>query len=110
MAGLSRFRYAPAALAATFAAATLTIVEKYDVTRRESDVSAGIRFGYSSNEIGFGWTNAAFVELLAGLESRARKAARARRPARLPRYAALAEMSAFKCSREGLDPSAHCRP
>jgi alpha,alpha-trehalase len=53
---------------------------------------------------------AAFVELLAGLESRARKAARARRPAGLPRYAALAEMSAFKCSRKGLDPSAHCRP
>ena len=46
-----------------------TIVEKYDVRRRESDVSAGIRFGYSSNEIGFGWTNAAFVELLAGLEA-----------------------------------------
>jgi alpha,alpha-trehalase len=47
-----------------------TIVEKYDVQRRESDVSAGIRFGYSSNEIGFGWTNAAFVELLAGLQTR----------------------------------------
>ncbi len=46
-----------------------TIVEKYDVERRESDVSAGIRFGYSSNEVGFGWTNAAVVELLAGLEA-----------------------------------------
>jgi alpha,alpha-trehalase len=44
-----------------------TILEKYDVRRRESDVSAGIRFGYSSNEIGFGWTNAVFVELLAEL-------------------------------------------
>jgi alpha,alpha-trehalase len=44
-----------------------TIVEKYDMRRRESDVSAGIRFGYSSNEIGFGWTNAAFLELLAGM-------------------------------------------
>ena len=44
------------------------IVEKYDVRRRESDVSAGIRFGYSSNEVGFGWTNAAVLELLAGLE------------------------------------------
>lgn len=44
-----------------------TILEKYDVRRRESDVSAGIRFGYSSNEVGFGWTNAAFVELLAGI-------------------------------------------
>jgi alpha,alpha-trehalase len=46
-----------------------TIVEKYDVRRRESDVAADIRFGYSSNEIGFGWTNAAFEELLATLRS-----------------------------------------
>jgi alpha,alpha-trehalase len=59
-----------------------TIVEKYDVQRRESDVSAGIRFGYSSNEIGFGWTNAAFVELLAGLQARAGAAARAQPVAR----------------------------
>jgi len=44
------------------------IVEKYDLRRRESDVSAGIRFGYSSNEVGFGWTNAAVLDLLAGLE------------------------------------------
>lgn len=43
------------------------IVEKYDVVRRESDVSAGIRFGYASNEIGFGWTNGTFVELYAEL-------------------------------------------
>jgi alpha,alpha-trehalase len=40
-----------------------TIVEKYDVERRESEVSAGLKFGYKSNEIGFGWTNAAFTEL-----------------------------------------------
>jgi alpha,alpha-trehalase len=77
-----------------------TIVEKYDVQRRESDVSQGIRFGYSSNEIGFGWTNAAFVELLAGLQARPARAA----------YAALAEISVFNCSREGIAPSAHCRP
>jgi alpha,alpha-trehalase len=44
-----------------------TIVEKYDVRRRESDVAAGIQFGYSANQIGFGWTNAVFLELLAGL-------------------------------------------
>jgi alpha,alpha-trehalase len=44
------------------------IVEKYDVRRRASSVSAGIQFGYSSNEVGFGWTNAAVVELLAGLD------------------------------------------
>ena len=34
-----------------------TIVEKYDVKRRESDVAADIRFGYSANQVGFGWTN-----------------------------------------------------
>jgi alpha,alpha-trehalase len=41
-----------------------TIVEKYDVVRRTTEVSGGIRFGYRSNEPGFGWTNAAFVVLL----------------------------------------------
>jgi len=43
------------------------ILEKYDLRRRESDVAADIRFGYSANQVGFGWTNAAVVELLAGL-------------------------------------------
>ena len=47
-----------------------TIVEKYDVERRESEVSEGLKFGYKSNEIGFGWTNAAFVELYAQLPER----------------------------------------
>ena len=40
-----------------------TVVEKYDVVRRTSSVGARIKFGYHSNEIGFGWTNAVF-ELL----------------------------------------------
>ena len=44
---------------------THTIVEKYDVVRRSSDVRVG--YGYRSNEIGFGWTNAAFAELYAEL-------------------------------------------
>ena len=44
-----------------------TIVEKYDVARRESEVAGGIKFGYDYNVIGFGWTNAAFVELYAQL-------------------------------------------
>jgi alpha,alpha-trehalase len=44
-----------------------TIVEKYDVAQRTSDLGAGIKFGYAANQIGFGWTNAAFVELYAGL-------------------------------------------
>lgn len=49
-----------------------TIVEKYDVERRTSSLGEGIRFGYSANQIGFGWTNAAFVELYAGMSARAR--------------------------------------
>ena len=52
-----------------------TIVEKYDVQRRESDVGADIKFGYSGNQVGFGWTNGVVVELLAGLEARAKAAA-----------------------------------
>lgn len=40
-----------------------TIVEKYDVVDRKSQISAGIKFGYTANQIGFGWTNAAFTEL-----------------------------------------------
>jgi alpha,alpha-trehalase len=46
------------------------IVEKYDVQRRRSDVAAGIKFGYSANQVGFGWTNAAYLDLRAGLEHR----------------------------------------
>jgi len=40
-----------------------TIVEKYDVVRRTSNLSGEVHFGYSSNEVGFGWTNAAFTTL-----------------------------------------------
>lgn len=42
------------------------IVEKYDVVNGGSSVSA-IHFGYSANQVGFGWTNAAFLQLLGGL-------------------------------------------
>ena len=77
--GLRRYRYDTAAdrLSRKFVSLVVqdfgahhAIVEKYDVRRRSSDLATGIRFGYSSNEIGFGWTNAAVVELLAGLERR----------------------------------------
>jgi alpha,alpha-trehalase len=44
-----------------------TIKEKYDVVTAKSDLAAGIRFGYESNEAGFGWTNAAFLVLYDGL-------------------------------------------
>lgn len=42
---------------------TGTIVEKYDVVERSSEVSEGISYGYSSNEIGFGWTNGVYLRL-----------------------------------------------
>jgi len=50
-----------------------TIVEKYDVASRRSQIGAGLKFGYKSNEIGFGWTNAAFVELYAALPASERE-------------------------------------
>lgn len=40
------------------------IVEKYDVVKGGSNVAASIHFGYSANQAGFGWTNAAFTALL----------------------------------------------
>ncbi len=42
-----------------------TIVEKYDVEQCRSDLGDGLRFGYTSNEAGFGWTNGVVLELLA---------------------------------------------
>ena len=51
---------------------TGTIVEKYDVRRGGSDVAADIRFGYSENQVGFGWTNGAYLEMLAGIRSASR--------------------------------------
>lgn len=41
-----------------------TIVEKYDVEHRTSNVSSQIHYGYSTNVVGFGWTNAVFLRLL----------------------------------------------
>src|SRR5580658_3944707 len=37
------------------------IKEKYDVVTGKSNLAAGLKFGYTSNEIGFGWTNASTV-------------------------------------------------
>ncbi|HEX8090154.1 MAG TPA: trehalase family glycosidase [Blastocatellia bacterium] len=74
--GLRRYGYDKEAdrIAANFLSMVLkefidhnTIVEKYDVEARKSQISAGLKFGYTSNQIGFGWTNAAFTELYAGL-------------------------------------------
>lgn len=41
------------------------IREKYNVVTRSSD--AHVELGYKANVVGFGWTNAAFLELLHGL-------------------------------------------
>ncbi len=76
VAGLRRYGYHAAAnrISVNFLSLILkefkehnVIVEKYDVERRDSQVRSGLKFGYTSNEIGFGWTNAAFVELYANL-------------------------------------------
>lgn len=42
-----------------------TTREKYNVVRRSSETKAAV--GYAANVIGFGWTNAAFLELLHAL-------------------------------------------
>ena len=77
--GLRRYGYAKEAdrIAVNFLSMILkdflehnTIVEKYDVERRTSQLGAGIKFGYETNVIGFGWTNAAFTELYAELPER----------------------------------------
>ena len=42
-----------------------TIREKYNVVTRSSETK--VTAGYAANVVGFGWTNAAFVELLHAL-------------------------------------------
>jgi len=44
-----------------------TSVEKNDLVHGTSEVGSGIRFGYRSNEAGFGWTKAVFAVLLDSL-------------------------------------------
>jgi alpha,alpha-trehalase len=79
--GLRRYGYAREAdrITANFLSMILkdfiehnTIVEKYDVVRRSSQLGAGIKFGYTANQIGFGWTNAAFTEMYAELPEQER--------------------------------------
>jgi alpha,alpha-trehalase len=49
-----------------------TIVEKYNVVTGRSDLAGEVKYGYRSNEIGFGWTNAAFVLLFEKLSPQAK--------------------------------------
>lgn len=80
--GLRRYGFADAAdrIAVKFLAMILrdfaehgTIKEKYDVVAGNSDLAAGLKFGYTSNEAGFGWTNAAFLMLYDGLSAAGRE-------------------------------------
>jgi alpha,alpha-trehalase len=50
-----------------------TLKEKYDVAQETSDIGHEIEFGYTTNEIGFGWTNAAFLLLYEELSARGRQ-------------------------------------
>jgi alpha,alpha-trehalase len=43
------------------------ILEKYDVEAGTSNVEANLKFGFVTNEVGFGWTNGVFEELVSGL-------------------------------------------
>jgi alpha,alpha-trehalase len=45
--------------------------EKYNVIERHSDTALGLKFGYTTNEIGFGWTNSAFINLYDALSPEA---------------------------------------
>lgn len=47
---------------------TGSLLEKYDVEACSGQVSDEIQYGYSSNEIGFGWTNGVVLALLAILD------------------------------------------
>ncbi|TVQ06966.1 MAG: alpha,alpha-trehalase, partial [Leptolyngbya sp. DLM2.Bin27] len=48
------------------------LLEKYDIEKCSGEVSDEIKFGYSTNEVGFGWTNGVFLELVEILEQEQR--------------------------------------
>jgi alpha,alpha-trehalase len=64
---------------------THKLFEKYDGKSLSSDVSALIKHGYKSKVEGFGWTNAALLELWAGLPAEAQAEFRANGPPGLPK-------------------------
>jgi alpha,alpha-trehalase len=50
-----------------------TLEEKYDVVRGRVSVSGRLRYGYRTNEAGFGWTNAVFTSLFDELPADAQR-------------------------------------
>jgi alpha,alpha-trehalase len=70
--GLRRYGFAEAAdrISINFLSLVLkefdarkVILEKYDVVARDSATAKNVKFGYSENVIGFGWTNATWTSL-----------------------------------------------
>lgn len=49
------------------------VFEKYDTEHRDADVSRVLRYGYTTNEPGFGWTNGTFISLYKQLPRSERK-------------------------------------
>ena len=68
------------------------LFEKYDVVARKSAVGRNIRYGYHSNEVGFGWTNGVALELWNDLPA-----------ARRPLVKRLGGIGAGKAARPVLD-------
>jgi alpha,alpha-trehalase len=48
------------------------VFEKYDVVERHSATAKGIKFGYTENVVGFGWTNATWTVLYDQLSAQGR--------------------------------------
>ena len=69
------------------------IVEKYDVVNRGMEVGRAIKYGYGSNEAGFGWTNGVYTRLLdelpAGKAKQELAALRNRNLAQMPFHSPL---------------------
>ena len=60
------------------------VLEKYNVAQPDSSVSGGLRYGYHSNEAGFGWTNAVFTTLYDELQPDEQRKLRGGPPATHP--------------------------
>ena len=55
------------------------IAEKYDVVRRSVEISRELHYGYRTDEIGFGWTNAVYLALKTSATHAGRQPARSHR-------------------------------
>ncbi|MEM9092563.1 MAG: trehalase family glycosidase [Cyanobacteria bacterium P01_F01_bin.53] len=63
---------------------TGSLLEKYDIAACSGQVSKDIQFGYSSNEIGFGWTNGVVLALIDLLDQSTQVSSSAVHPSQVP--------------------------